>query len=185
MANKLNIILDFNNLELKPDVTTSEDADILGTLQSETPVIRQWTENELFFGESGKLNHLDHLTLNLATTKSDVLKQNISGWSFFIIGFQKILDSSNLTMKINKSLLTINGQLTVTLNVKDVISEDVSNLKHRILFSSLSFRVKNSGKIATFNKYGVNWDLEEKQKKLYTAELDDSYLSNLPTITIK
>ncbi len=138
----------------------------------------------MFFGESGKLNHLDHLTLSLATTKSDVLKQNISGWSFSLLDF-KILDSSNLTMKINKSLLTISGQLTVTLNVKDVISEDVSNLKHRILFSSLSFRVKNSGKIATFNKYGVNWDLEEKQKKLYTAELDDSYLLNLPTITIK
>ena len=185
MANKLNILIDFNNIQLKPDVSTSEDTDILNTLQNETPVIRQWTENELFFGEDRKLNHLDHLTLNFATTKSDVLKQNISGWSRFPIVFQKIMDSSSLTMNFNQSILTINGQLSFQINIKDVLWEDVSNLTHRILFSSISFRLKNSGKLATFTKYGENWELEDKQKKLYIAELDDSYLLNLPTITIR
>jgi hypothetical protein len=185
MAKKLKITLNFDNLQLKPDVATSEDSETLDSLQNEIPVIRQWTENELFLGESGKLNHLDHLTLNLGTTKSDVLKQSISGWARFPIGFQKILDSSGLQMVFNKTLLTINGQITISLNVKESIWPDVTNFQHRLLFSSLNFRLKHSGKIATFTKYGENWELESNQKKLYIAELDDSYVQNLPTITIK
>lgn len=90
MAKKIKVILDFNKIELKPDITTLEDAEILDSLQSENPIIRKWTDYEILMGESGKLNHLDHLTLKLGTTKSDILQQSISGWAKFPIGFQKI-----------------------------------------------------------------------------------------------
>jgi hypothetical protein len=79
--------------------------------------------------------------------------------------------------------LHLTGEIKFQLNIKNVVLNDFKN-SGLILFSQIGVRVGGT-EIVKFTKYGSNWMLENEQRKLYSDNVDDVFVTGRPTVVLE
>ncbi len=185
MPKNLLVTIKFSNHRFDYDTNSANNKDLLDVFFKEIPIVKKWTAEDQFLGTTRAQTHLDHLSLQLCTKNNDIVETELSRWSRYVISFDKLIEFDDLKITYDQESILISGTIKAKLGIKDIVYKDCINLKYRMNFKSISFRVKGTGDLLTFTKFGMNWESEKKITTEFSDGINDYFIEGLPDVHLE
>ena len=181
---KIKFKITFNNEEFFPTTSTKEKTALIQAFTSgDTPIIKVWSDEEVFTGVNSETSYLNWIRLRLLSNGSHSFSHNLSNGSGYIASFNNFVEFSSLTFTFSDNGIKATGSITVAMSILQEMLDDVT--KSGLLYAeSFGFSAKNHSDILVFTKYGHSWELERHEEELYTEGHSVDFISGRPKIEI-
>lgn len=143
------------------------------------PIIKNWSEEEIFFGRDRKVCHLAYVGLLLIPNGEYIFVESLAESSEYTITYDKCSNFETLKISFEEKFIIINGDVSLKVYLKDILFRDFieSKLVH---FDHLGIRV--SPEIFHCTKYGDKLEQEEIERQEYMSGNSLDIIVNQPII---
>jgi hypothetical protein len=179
--NGISLKIKFDNVKLSLNTSNLiEKSKLVDSFwKNEAPIIKNWSEEEIFFGLYRKVCHLDYVLLRLIPDGEYIFVESIAEYSTYTITYDKFSNFETLKISFEDKFIIINGDVSLKVDLKDIVYKDFieSKLVH---FDELGIRV--SSEIFHFTKYGDKFEQEKIERQEYMAGSSLDYVANRPIV---
>jgi len=179
--NGISLKIKFDNVKLSLNTSNLiEKSKLVDSFwKNGAPIIKNWSEEEIFSGLYRKVCHLEYVGLRLIPDGEYIFVESLAEYSNYTITYDKFSNFETLKISFEEKFIIINGDVSLKVNLKDIVYKDFieSKLVH---FDELGIRV--SPEIFHFTKYGDKLEQEKIESQEYMAGSSLDYIANRPII---
>jgi hypothetical protein len=181
---KIRIKVVFDGEDFFPNKGTLEKGQKLTDFYSSpVPIIKNWTDDEVFVGAHSETSHLSWIQLSLISDGKYQFNNRLSNNSNYVISYDMFSDFDSIRIVFNENSIRLVGSLTLTMNILSEFIDDT--IKSGLLYlDELGFRPRHNGDVFVFKKYGDNWELEDIEAQEFRDGISSNYLMGRSKIEI-
>lgn len=184
-SKKVKVQVAFDKNTFKPIKKTLGLSKELSILKNDRVVkVVKWSKEDVFAGKERLVTHLDSITLEISPSAGYPFQSTLASGSYFAIPFARFKIFDTLQLSFIDDKLEVSGRISIEFGVKDVVYDDFTE-SGLVNFQSLNVRVKESGELLTFSKYGEMWQKEKGDRADFKAGLNEHYIANQPVILLE
>jgi len=150
----------------------------------ENPIVKVWTDSEVFMGTNSESTHLDWVSLKLVSNGAYIFEHSLSDGANYTNAFKTFSKFDSLKFEISNNSIKVYGSITINMSVQAEVYNDTVN-SGLLLFQEFGFRLKNNSDIFVFSKYGSEWEDEERDLQNFREGNSKNYTINQPIIESK
>lgn len=181
---KIKIRISFNDEKFTPTTSTLEKAALLQTFKfGQPPIVKVWTDSEVFNGTNGETSHLSWIKLRLLNNGTQSFSHKLSNGSNYVASFNNFIEFSTLSFTFSEEGISVKGSIVITLSILQEMLDDVTK-SGLLYFDQFGFIAKNNTDLLEFSKYGHQWEKEREEEDLYSKGNSIDFISGRPKIEI-
>ena len=150
-------------------------------INGEAPVVKVWTDQEVFLGKTMEATHLDWVNLKMITDGKYNFQNELAKSSYYVIPFDKFSEFESLKFTFVENKVVVTGSLSVTFTVPEDFHFDIYN-SGLMYFDELGFRVKDASDILKFSHYGTEWEKERADADDFRNGISRDLFLNRPQL---
>jgi hypothetical protein len=150
-------------------------------INGEAPVVKVWTDQEVFLGKTLEATHLSWVNLKMITDGIYNFQNELAKSSYYAITFDKFSEFESPKFTFVENKVSATGSLTVTFTVPDDFHFDIYN-SGLMYFDELGFRVKGVSDILEFSHYGTAWEKERSDADDFRNGISRHLFLNRPQL---
>lgn len=182
---KIQVNITFSGQTYYPKKATIEKGEALQKFFSgESPIVKVWTDSEVFMGTTSESTHLDWLSLELVSDGAYIFEHSLSDGASYTNTFKTFSNFDSLKFEFSNNSIKVYGSITLNMSVQADVYNDTVN-SGLLLFQEIGFRPKNNSDIFVFSKYGSEWEQEERDLQNFREGNSKNYTVNQPIIELK
>lgn len=179
---KVKVIILFNGEQFSPKKSTLEKSQLMDRfINGEAPVVKVWTDQEVFLGKTLEATHLSWVNLKMITDGKYNFQNELAKSSYYAIPFDKFSEFESLKITFEENNVVVTGSLSVTFTVPDDFHFDIYN-SGLVYFDELGFRVKEASDILEFSHYGTEWEKERADADDFRNGISRDLFLNRPLL---
>jgi hypothetical protein len=181
---KIRIKVVFEGEQFFPNKGTLEKSQKLTEFYSSpVPIVKNWTDDEVFLGTHKETSHLSWIQLSLISDGKYQFNNKSSNNSLYVISYDKFSDFNSISISFKDNSIIIFGSITLTMNISSEFIDDT--IKSGLLYlDELGFRPQHNSDIFVFKKYGEKWELEDAEAQEFRKGISSNYFMNRSKIEI-
>ena len=181
---KIKIRISFNDEKFAPTTSTLEKAALLQSFKfGQPPIVKVWTDSEVFNGTSGETSHISWIKLRLLNNGTQSFSHKLSNGSNYVASFNNFIEFSTLSFTFSEEGISVKGSMVITLSILQEMLDDVTK-SGLLYFDQFGFIAKNNTDLLEFSKYGHQWEKEREEEDLYSKGNSVDFISGRPKIEI-